>query len=141
MPGWLVAVLVVAVGLAVIAGLLVLASFFVVRRSSRDPFVAGADHVSLANCLGTEGLELSLSGTGTLALFADELRFVIATPRRQLAIPRRRLGVTLEQYPSPGDYRPGDKPALVLRWRDRGVTKVVGFRVQDPDEWRTLILR
>ena len=121
-------------------GVLMLLSFLVVRRSNQDPFVEGADHSTLANCLGTEGLDRALLGTGTLALFPDELRFVIATPRRQVSIPRRRLQVTLEQFPNAGDYRKGDKPALVLRWTDKGRRTTIGFKVPDPDDWRTRIL-
>jgi hypothetical protein len=140
-PGWLLVIIGLALVVGVVFGVLMILSFLVVRRSNRDPFVEGADHTSLANCLGTEGLELSLRGTGTLALFPNEVRFVIATPRRQVAIPRKRLGVTLEQFPNPGDYRPGDKPALVLRWSNRGQRTAVGFKVPDPEEWRDRILK
>ena len=141
MPGWLLVLLGIVVVVGVVFGALTFTSFLVVRRSHQDPFVAGADHSSLANCLGTQGLDWTLRGTGTLALFAGEVRFVIATPRRQVAIPRRRLGVTLEQFPNPGDYREGDKPALVLRWSDRGQRMTVGFKVPDPEDWRARILR
>lgn len=125
----------------IVLGALSLLSFLVVRRSRNDPFVQGADHTTLANCLGLEGLDRTLLGTGTLALFPNEIRFVIATPRRQLTIPRARLSVTLEQYPDPGDYRPGDDPALVLRWKDHATRATIGFKVPDPDTWKSMLLR
>ena len=141
MPGWLLVILAVAVIVGAVFGVLVLASFLVVRRSNTDPFVDGAEHSSMANCLGTEGLDRAMLGTGTLALFPGEVRFVIATPRRQVSIPRRRLGVTLEQFPNEGDYRKGDDPALVLRWVDHGKRRAIGFKVMDAEGWRTRILR
>lgn len=125
----------------IVFGVLSVLSFLVVRRSRKDPFVQGADHTTLANCLGLDGLDRTLLGTGTLALFPNEIRFVIATPRRQLTIPRGRLSVTLEQYPDPGDYRPGDDPALVLRWKDNSKRVTIGFKVPDPDTWKSLLLR
>jgi len=139
-PGWLFVVIGIVVVVGLGFGAVTMLSFLLVRRSNKDPFVEGADHSSLANCLGTEGLDRAMLGTGTLALFASEVRFVIATPRRQISIPRRKLGVTLEQFPNPGDYRKGDKPALVLRWTDGGQRHTIGFKVPDPDEWRAHIL-
>lgn len=134
-------VLAVAAVIVVGLGILMLLSFLVVRRSGSDPFVEGADFSSLANCLGTEGLDRSLLGTGTLAAFPGEVRFVIATPRRQLSVPRRKLSVTLEQFPNAGDYRPGDDPALVLRWRENGKRVGIGFKVPEPTEWRGRLLK
>jgi len=125
----------------IVLGVVSLLSFLVVRRSRKDPFVQGAELTTLANCLGLDGLDRTLLGTGTLALFPDELRFVIATPRRQLTIPRNRLSVTLEQYPNPGDYRPGDDPALVLRWKVHTQRVTIGFKVPDPDTWKSTLLR
>jgi len=133
--------LLVLAGVVVVATVLMTLSFLVVRRADRDSFVAGAIHTTVANCLGTEGLDRALLGTGTLALMSGEVRFVTAAPKRQVSIPRRRLQVTLEQFPNPGDYRKGDDPALVLRWNDNGKRVGIGFKVPDVEAWRDTLLR
>lgn len=140
MPGWLLVLIIVAAAVAVVVGLMMLASFLVVRRSKSDPWIAEAEYAVLTNCLGTEGLDRQMLGTGTLAVLPHEIRFLIATPRRQLVIPRRKLSVTLEQFPNPGDYRPGDDPALVIRWTEQQQRCAIGFRVIDAEELRDLLL-
>lgn len=141
MPGWLLVLILVAAAVAVIAGVVMLLSFLVVRRSDADAWVQGAGFTTLANCLGTEGMDRQMLGTGTLAVFGDEIRFLIATPRRQLSIPRRKLSVTLEQFPNPGDYRPGDDPAVVIRWAENKQRQAIGFKVPDPKALKDLLLR
>lgn len=141
MPAWLLVLLLIVGVLVIGAAALMTLSWLVVRRSGTDPYVEGADLSVVANCLGTEGLDRQLLGTGTLAAFPNEVRFLIAAPRRQLEIPRRRLGVTLEQFPNPGDYRKGDDPALVLRWTEQGRRCAIGFRVPDVESWKDFLLR
>ena len=141
MPGWLLIVIIVVAAVLAVAGVLMLLSFLVVRRSKSDPWVQGADYSTLANCLGTEGMDRQMLGTGTLAIFGDEVRFLIATPRRQLSIPRRKLSITLEQFPDAGDYRPGDDPALVIRWIEQKQRMAIGFKVPDPEALKQLLLR
>jgi hypothetical protein len=85
-------------------------------------------------------MDRQMLGTGTLAVFPGEIRFLIATPRRQLVIPRRKLSVTLEQFPNPGDYRPGDDPALVIRWTEDKQRRAIGFRVMEAEGLRDLLL-
>lgn len=141
MPGWLLVVILVVVAVLVVAGVIMFLSFLVVRRSNSDPWVRGAGFTTLANCLGTEGMDRQMLGTGTLAIFEEEVRFLIATPRRQLSIPRRRLSITLEQFPNPGDYRPGDNPAVVIRWSEHKQRMAIGFKVPDPEALKQLLLR
>lgn len=140
MPGWLLVVIIVVAAVAAVAGVLMFLSFLVVRRSKSDPWVQDAGFTTLANCLGTEGMDRQMLGTGTLAVYADEIRFLIATPRRQLSIPRRKLSITLEQFPNPGDYRPGDDPAIVIRWAENKHRQAIGFKVPDPDALKDLLL-
>jgi len=132
--------IIIALAVAVISGVLMLLSFLVVRRSKSDPWVADAEYSVLTNCLGTEGMDRQMLGTGTLAVFPGEIRFLIATPRRQLTIPRRKLSVTLEQFPSTGDFRPGDDPALVIRWTENKQRCAIGFRVMEAEALRDLLL-
>ena len=141
MPTWLLVLILVVSVVIVGFGVLMLLSYLVVKRSTSDPYVADAELRAVANCLGTEGLDRQMLGTGTLAAFPGEVRFLIAAPRRQLEIPRRKLGVTLEQFPNAGDYRPGDDPALVLRWTEQGKRRAIGFKVPDVEEWRDHLLR
>jgi hypothetical protein len=132
--------IIIATAGAIVAAVLMLFSFLVVRRSTSDPWLEGADYTTLTNCLGTEGMDRQMLGTGTLAVFPDEIRFLIATPRRQLVIPRRKLSVTLEQFPDAGDYRPGDDPALVIRWTQDKQRRAIGFRVMEAEDLRDLLL-
>lgn len=141
MPLWLLIAIIAVAGVAVIAAVLMSMSFLIVRRSTSDPWVADARFRTLANCLGTEGLDRQMIGTGTLAVLPGEIRFLIAAPRRQLVIPARRLAVTLEQFPDAGDYRPGDKPAVVIRWMEDREHRAIGFRVPDPEGLRDQLLR
>ena len=135
-------ILIIVVGVIVVgAAILMLLSFLVVRRSKSDPWVTGAEFATLANCLGTEGMDRQMLGTGTLAVFPDEIRFLIATPRRQLTLPRRKISVTLEQLPNAGDYAPGDDPAVVIRFSENKQRRAIGFKVPDPDGLLALLLR
>lgn len=140
MPGWLLILIVVVGAVAIVVGALMALSFLVVRRSATDPWVADADYSVLTNCLGTEGMDRQMLGTGTLAVFPNEIRFLIATPRRQLSIPRRKLSVTLEQFPSTGDFRPGEDPALVIRWTENKQRCAIGFRVMEAEALHDLLL-
>ena len=140
MPGWLVVILIIVGVIVVVAAVLMTLSHLVVRRASSDPWVQGGEFATLANCLGTEGMDRQMLGTGTLAVFPGEIRFLIAAPRRQLVIPRKRISVTLEQFPDPGDYKPGDDPAVVLRWTEDKQRRTIGFRVPDAEGLTDLLL-
>lgn len=116
-------------------------SFLAVRSADRDPSLIGASASTVANCVSVAGADRSITGTGTLAVFDDEVRFVMATPRRELRIPRRRLAVTLENRSGGGKRRSTDDAALVLTWNDDGLKCSAEFLVPDPATWRGLLLR
>lgn len=141
MPAWLVVVLIVAGAVVVLVGAVMGASFLAVRRADRDPSLIGASASTVANCVSVSGTDRVVTGTGTLAVFDEEVRFVIAAPRRELRIPRRRLAVTLENRAGGGKRRSSDDAALVLTWNDDGRRCSAEFLVPDPATWRGLLLR
>ncbi len=139
---WLVVVLIVLAAVVVVIGALMTVSFLSVRRADRDPSLIGASHSTVANCVTVTGTDRTVTGTGTLALFDDEVRFVIAAPRCELRIPRRRLAVTLETRSGSERARKStDDSALVLRWNDGGQKCSAEFLVPDPAAWRSVLLR
>ena len=141
MPAWLVIALIVVGAVALVVVAVMGLSFVMVRRADEDPALSGANASTVANCLGVEGLGRSLVGTGTLAVFDDEVRFVIAAPRQEVRIARRRLTVTLERPRDARRSSSADDASLRLAWTEDGRRCSAEFRVPDPATWRNLLLR
>ena len=76
---------------------------------------------------------LAVGGTGVLAVLPDEVRFVLATPRRSLAIPRAAItSATVERtLRVPGRYQRGGAPFVVLRWTTADGERVAGFQLRE----------
>ena len=142
MPLWLIVVLIVLGGAVLVVAALMTVSFLAVRRADRNPSLIGASLSTVANCVAVTGADRSVTGTGTLALFDDEVCFVGTSSRRELRIPRRRLTVTLEARSGANRKRVStDDSALVLTWKDDGRKCSAEFLVPDPAAWRSVLLR
>ena len=72
-------------------------------------------------------------GTGTLALTARELVFVMWMPRRELRIPREAIESAQTGHGLPG-YRSGGE-LLHVCWRDAEALDEAAFGVSDLGDW------
>jgi hypothetical protein len=127
--------------LLVIAAAMAVALLFVLRwaRSAREEL-----HRSLrteraqleddARLVGVRSRGLvQVRGTGTLALTARELVFVMWVPRRELRIPREAIESAQAGHGLPG-YRSGGE-VLHVRWHSTGALDEAAFGVRNLGDW------
>ena len=76
---------------------------------------------------------LVMRGTGSLALTAQELVFLMWVPRRELRIARDAIE-SAETGRGLAGKRTGAE-LLHVRWRDTDASDEAAWQVKDPDDW------
>jgi hypothetical protein len=113
-------------------------------RIEGDPELVGAITSAPANMPGGQSSSgTRVGGIGMLAVYRDQIKFLLATPRRTLVIERADVtAATIEPVLKvPGRYRRARQPFLVLRWNDAGTTRAAGFILRDPQTMLAAIER
>lgn len=84
-----------------------------------------------------------LNGNGVLALFPDEVRFVVGVPHRTMTIPRAAItSVTVTKHLKlPGMRRAGGPPWLMVVWTGQLGAQSTGFQTSRAPELVGLLVR
>jgi hypothetical protein len=129
----------VAVGLAFFTSLIWFIRWLgrrAVAKVADDVELIGAIYSAAANMPGGQSSSGShMGGVGVLAVFRDDVRFLLAVPRRTTVIPRASItSATIDAaLKVPGRYQQRlGREFLVLRWSEAGTERAAGFLVADP---------